>query len=61
VATILFCGWLMPKTGYFILRYLASGILMLIGSVLMYTVRFDIRAANVYGHSILMGLSMTTT
>jgi hypothetical protein len=27
----------------------------------MYTVRFDTRAANVYGHSILMGLSMTTT
>ncbi|OGE56374.1 hypothetical protein PENARI_c003G04723 [Penicillium arizonense] len=51
----------MPKTGYFILRYLASGILMLIGSVLMYTVRFDTRAANVYGYSILMGLSMTTT
>ena len=31
VATILLCGWLMPMTGYFILWYLASGILMLIG------------------------------
>ncbi|KAJ5302089.1 hypothetical protein PENANT_c008G07742 [Penicillium antarcticum] len=61
VATILLCGWLMPKTGYFILWYLGSGVFMLIGSVLMYTVRFDTSAANVYGYSILMGLGMTTT
>ncbi|OKL60926.1 hypothetical protein UA08_03626 [Talaromyces atroroseus] len=61
VTAILLCGWLMPKTGYFILWYLGSGIFMLIGSVLMYTVRVDTSAANVYGYTILMGLGMATT
>ncbi|KAA8647955.1 hypothetical protein EYZ11_009177 [Aspergillus tanneri] len=61
VATILLCGWLMPKTGYYILWYLISGIFMVVGSALMYTVRYDTKAANIYGYSILMGLGMTTT
>jgi hypothetical protein len=61
VATILLCGSLMPKTGYYILWYLASGIFMLIGSTLMYTVRYDTAIANIYGYSILLGLGMTTT
>ncbi|KAJ5823091.1 Major facilitator superfamily domain general substrate transporter [Penicillium robsamsonii] len=61
VATILLCGYVMPKTGFFILWYLVSGIFMLIGSVLMYTVKLNTSAANVYGYSILMGLGMTTT
>jgi hypothetical protein len=61
VATILLCGYVMPKTGFFILWYLVSGIFMLIGSVLMYTVKLDTSPANVYGYSILMGLGMTTT
>ena len=61
VAAILLCGALMPKTGYFILWYLVSGIFILIGSVLMYTVHYNTSPANVYGYSILMGLGMTTT
>ncbi|CAI7664274.1 unnamed protein product [Penicillium glandicola] len=61
VATILLCGYVMPKTGFFILWYLVSGIFMLIGAVLMYMVKLDTSAANVYGYSILMGLGMTTT
>ncbi|KAJ5415523.1 hypothetical protein N7465_004218 [Penicillium sp. CMV-2018d] len=61
VATILLCGYVMPKTGYFIIWYLLSGVFMLIGAVLMYTVKLDTSPANVYGYSILMGLGMTTT
>ncbi|KAH8693250.1 MFS transporter [Talaromyces proteolyticus] len=61
VATILLCGYLMPKTGYYILWYLASGIFMLIGAALMYTVRYDTNPANIYGYSILLGLGMSTT
>lgn len=61
VVVIMLCGWLMPKTGYFILWYLVSGVFMLIGSVLMYTVDLDTSTANVYGYSILLGLGMATT
>lgn len=61
VATILLCGWLMPKTGYFILWYLFSGILLLIGSTLMYTVHYDTSPSHIYGYTVLMGLGMTTT
>ncbi|KAL2820843.1 major facilitator superfamily domain-containing protein [Aspergillus cavernicola] len=61
VATILLCGALMPKTGYYILWYLFSGIFMLVGSALMYTVHYDTKIANIYGYSILLGLGMTTT
>ena len=61
VATILLCGYVMPKTGFFILWYLVSGIFILIGAVLMYTVKLDTSPSNVYGYSILMGLGMTTT
>ncbi|KAI3112831.1 hypothetical protein CBS147333_3339 [Penicillium roqueforti] len=61
VATILLCGWVMPKTGFFILWYLVSGIFMLIGAVLMYTVKLGTSPSSIYGYSILMGLGMTTT
>lgn len=61
VVTILLCGWYMPKTGYYIFWYLASGIFMLIGSVLMYTVRYDTNPSKIYGYSILMGTGMATT
>ncbi|KAK2793533.1 hypothetical protein FQN52_001119 [Onygenales sp. PD_12] len=61
IFTILLCGYLMPKTGYYILWYLTSGIFMLIGSVLMYTVRYDTPPAHIYGYSILMGIGMATT
>ncbi|KAI2730807.1 hypothetical protein CBS147332_2659 [Penicillium roqueforti] len=61
VATILLCGWVMPKTGFFILWYLVSGIFILIGAVLMYTVKLGTSPSSIYGYSILMGLGMTTT
>ncbi|EAW11659.1 putative MFS transporter [Aspergillus clavatus NRRL 1] len=61
VATILLCGWLMPKTGYYVLWYLLSGIFMVIGSATMYTVKYDTKVANIYGYSILLGLGMATT
>ncbi|EKV04832.1 MFS transporter, putative [Penicillium digitatum] len=59
VATILLCGYAMPKTGFFIIWYLMSGVFMLIGAVLIYTVRLDTSPSNVHGYSILMGLGMT--
>ncbi len=61
VATILICGSFMAKTGYYMFWYLASGIFMVIGAALMYTVRRETSFPNIYGYSILLGLGMTTT
>jgi hypothetical protein len=61
VATILSCGFFMPKTGYWMVWYLVSGIFILVGAVLMYTVHLDTKIANIYGFSILLGLGMATT
>ncbi|OJJ71062.1 hypothetical protein ASPBRDRAFT_196595 [Aspergillus brasiliensis CBS 101740] len=61
VATILFCGAVMGRTGYHHLWYLFSGICMTCGAATMYTVQYDTPAANIYGYSILLGLGMTTT
>jgi MFS family permease len=47
-------GALMPVFGYYMPWYLASGILMLIGGSLMYTVDEYTSAATIYGYSILM-------
>jgi hypothetical protein len=57
---ILLYGWIMPKTGYYILWYLLCGFFMLIGSILMYAVHYDTTPAHIYGYCILMGLDMTT-
>ncbi|EED13368.1 conserved hypothetical protein [Talaromyces stipitatus ATCC 10500] len=61
VATILSCGFFMPKTGYWMVWYLVSGIFILVGAVLMYTVHFETETANIYGFSIVLGLGMATT
>lgn len=61
VATILLCGYIMPKTGYYMFWYLASGGFITIGSALMYTVQSDTSPAKIYGYSILLGLGMTTS
>jgi hypothetical protein len=61
VATILTCGFVMPKTGYWMVWYLVSGIFILVGAVLMYTVHLETKIANIYGFSILLGLGMATT
>lgn len=61
VATILGCGYLMPKTGYYMVWYLVSGVFMLVGATVMYTVDYDTEPAKIYGYSILLGIGMTTT
>lgn len=61
VTTILICGAAMGRTGYHMVWYLMSGILMTCGGALMYTVRAETSAARIYGYGILLGLGMTTT
>ncbi|PGG98770.1 hypothetical protein GX51_06629 [Blastomyces parvus] len=61
VAVIVLCGYLMGKTGYYMLWYLVSGIFITIGGALMYIVRADTPAATIYGFSILLAIGMTTT
>ncbi|PYI03845.1 MFS general substrate transporter [Aspergillus sclerotiicarbonarius CBS 121057] len=61
VATILFCGAVMIRTGWHNLWYLLSGICMTCGGVTMYTVKYDTSASNIYGYAVLLGLGMTTT
>jgi MFS family permease len=64
VTFVMLNGALMPVFGYYMPWYLASGILMLIGGSLMYTVDEHTPVAAVYGYSILMaagaGLSAQT-
>jgi MFS family permease len=47
-------GALMPVFGYYMPWYLVSGILMLIGGSLMYTVDEHTSAAKIYGYSVVM-------
>ena len=61
VAMTLVCGAFMPRTGYHMVWYLASGIFMTIGGATMYTVQAGTAPANIYGYAILLGLGMTTT
>jgi hypothetical protein len=61
VATILLCGAAMGRTGYHMVWYLLSGMFMIFGGALMYTVSADTPVANIYGYSVLLGLGMATT
>lgn len=61
VAAVVLCGYLMGKTGYYMIWYLVSGIFVTIGGALMYTVRADTPAPHIYGFSILLAIGMTTT
>ena len=61
VSTVTACGLFMAKTGYYIYWYIASGIFLLIGSALMYTVRLDTPVTHIYGFTILLALGTTTS
>jgi hypothetical protein len=54
--SILFTGGTLPKHGYYMPSALASGILITIGSALMFTVDTTTSPAKVYGYSILMAV-----
>lgn len=54
VTFIMLNGALMPVFGYYMPWYLASGILMLIGGSLMYTVDERTGLARIYGYTVIM-------
>lgn len=61
IASILLVGYLMPKTGYYMVWYLVSGILITVGAALMYTVHADTAVGSIYGFSVILGLGMATS
>lgn len=58
VALVFLNGALMGKLGYYMPWYLGGGILVVIGSALMYTVDQDTSTAKIYGYSILLGVGV---
>lgn len=54
VTFVMLNGALMPVFGYYMPWYLASGILMLIGGSLMYTVDEHTSPAKIYGYTVIM-------
>ncbi len=54
VTFVMLNGALMPVFGYYMPWYLASGILMLIGGSLMFTVDEHTSPAKIYGYTIIM-------
>ncbi|KAI1395598.1 MFS general substrate transporter [Hypoxylon fuscum] len=61
VVSILLCGAVLSKTGYHILWFVFSGILLTAGAATMYTVTVDTSNANIAGYTVLLGLGMTTS
>ena len=51
-------GGVLSKYGYYMPWYLGGGILMVIGSALMYTIHSGSTAAQVYGYSVLLGVGV---
>jgi hypothetical protein len=58
---MLFSGAALPKVGYYMPWFLASGILITVGSALMFTVDATTSPAKVYGYSILMAVGSGLT
>ena len=56
ITCIMLNGGLMPVFGYYMPWYVFSGIFMLIGGSLMYTINSDTTPSRVYGYSVLMGI-----
>ncbi|XXG95742.1 hypothetical protein Hte_002012 [Hypoxylon texense] len=61
VFSILVCGATMRKTGYRIIWFVFSGVLLTAGSAAMHTVTVDTSNANIAGYTVLLGLGMTTS
>lgn len=55
VIVVFLNGALMAKLGYYMPWHLVGGVLVVIGSALMYTVNQDTPTRNVYGYTILIG------
>lgn len=56
VAGVILTGALISKVAYYMMIFLAGGILSLIGGTLLYLVKIDTSAGAIYGYSILVGL-----
>ncbi|OTB03022.1 hypothetical protein M426DRAFT_61163 [Hypoxylon sp. CI-4A] len=61
VFSILTAGAAMSKTGYHIIWFVASGLLLTAGSAAMYTVTSGTSNAHIAGYTVLVGLGMTTS
>ncbi|UPK96344.1 hypothetical protein LCI18_007279 [Fusarium solani-melongenae] len=61
ISAILFCGYAMPRTGYHMVWYLISGLLLTAGGAAMYTIKADSPASYTYGFSALLGFGLTTS
>lgn len=56
VATIILNGALMSKFGYYMPWYLVGGCLSLVGSVLMYTIKYRTPTSSIYGYMVILGI-----
>jgi hypothetical protein len=54
ISSVMLNGALMPQTGYYKPWYITSGIFILIGGALMFTVDAQTSPARVYGYSVLI-------
>ena len=61
VATTLFCGAAMGRTGYHIIWFVFSGLCLTAGGVCMYNVKQDTPVAHIHGYTVLLGLGMMTS
>lgn len=61
VVAILTCGYAMPRLGYHILWYFASGLLMATGGIAMYTIDTNTPTSHAYGFSALLGFGLTVS
>ncbi|OAP63939.1 hypothetical protein AYL99_03166 [Fonsecaea erecta] len=56
IVCVLLNGIFMPKLGYYMPWYVASGAFCLVGASLMHTIDPDTSPARIYGYSLLLGI-----
>jgi hypothetical protein len=61
VAVVTACGRFMGRTGWYIYWYIASGVFLVLGSALMYTVKSSTPKANIYGYCVLLAIGTLTS
>jgi len=58
---VLLNGGIMPKIGYYNIFYILSGVFILIGGSLMYTVNTNTSTSAIYGYSVLIAIGSGLT
>ena len=58
VASILTCGYRLPRTGYLMTWYTVSGIFLIAGGAAMYTINMVSSNAHISGFSVLVALGL---